>query len=86
VTGFADTSTQWSAERLDGRVLIVRNGGDGVLSLVGNSDRSASDWRLNRGVVLAAGELAVLVYDATSRRWRVISHEAPTLPLPAGVR
>jgi hypothetical protein len=53
----------------DGRLLIVRNGGDGPVVLAGEAPGSDPGARLDRTRVLAPGEIAVFVYDAARARW-----------------
>jgi hypothetical protein len=72
VGAFVDSTAAWSATRLDGRVLIVRNAGPGVVSLVGEDAEAPSVWRLQTGRLLAAGDVAMLVYDAGAQRWRAV--------------
>jgi hypothetical protein len=54
---------------MNGRVLIVRNSGDGVLVLKGQATTSTARWRVSDGLVLRAGESVALVYDGPQARW-----------------
>ena len=76
IGGFADGSTSWSATRLEGRVLLVRNDGPGVLTLRAQDSEASGDWRLAQPRLLSAGEVVTLVYDATARVWRAVGRAA----------
>lgn len=86
LSGVADLSEAWSAERMHGRTIIVRNDGPGVLALRVQEPASAPHWRIAHSRVLAAGESAVLTYDGPSARWKISGAVAPILPPPGTVR
>ncbi|HEX5473764.1 MAG TPA: hypothetical protein VFX12_03795 [Vicinamibacterales bacterium] len=67
-----DDSAPWSAARLDGRMLLVRNAGPGVLALVGGDAAAPAAWRFSRSTLVAAGDVVLLVYDASAQVWRVL--------------
>jgi hypothetical protein len=66
----------------DGRLLIVRNGGDGVVLLPGAHAGSDAAARTDRTRVLAPGEIAVFVYNASRAQWQAIG--LPTVRPNAG--
>lgn len=86
LSGVADLSDAWSAERLHGSTVITRNDGPGVLALQAQDAAATSHWRLAHSRVIAAGESAVLTYDGPSARWKISGAVAPVLPPPGGAR
>jgi hypothetical protein len=68
--------------RLHGRVVIVRHAGPGTLVLRGEEPAAEARWRLTGSRTLAAGEAAVLVYDAAAARWQLSVERLVTLPVP----
>ncbi|HEX5473769.1 MAG TPA: hypothetical protein VFX12_03820 [Vicinamibacterales bacterium] len=50
----------------------MRNAGPGVLALVGGDAAAPSAWRFNRSKLVAAGDVVLLVYDASAQVWRVL--------------
>jgi hypothetical protein len=72
ITGFADTSKAFNADEMNGRVLIVRNTGDGVLVLKNQATTSTAQWWMSERRVLRAGESVALVYDGPQVRWKPV--------------
>jgi hypothetical protein len=69
----------------DGRLVIVRNTGHGLLALPADAPESAPANRLATGRILQPGEIALLVYDEAKGRWAVLgAPEVRDIALPPG--
>lgn len=63
-----------------GRVMVLENIGSNAITLVDESGSSsaANRFALASNVALAADQIAVVKYDSTSSRWRLMSGPPPT--------
>jgi hypothetical protein len=86
LSGIADLTEAWSAERMDGRTFVVNNDGPGVLALRAEEVKSDAHWRFGQSRILAAGESAVLTYDGAKGRWQIAGAVVPRLPPPGVAR
>lgn len=70
----------------DGRVIIIHNVGANAIVLKDEDAGSsaANRFALNADVTLVADECAVLQYDSTSSRWRMVGGSRPTGLAPSG--
>jgi hypothetical protein len=69
----------------DGRLVIVRTTGHGLLARPAEAPESAPAHRLATGRILQPGEIALLVYDEAQGRWAVLgTPEVRDLPRPPG--
>lgn len=71
----------------DGRIIVIHNVGSFAIVLKdddGATSTAGNRFALNSDVTLVADECAVLQYDSTSSRWRMIGGTRPTGLAPTG--
>jgi len=86
LSGLADLTEAWSAERMHGRTVVVRNDGPGVLALHAEDIKALPEWRFAQARVVASGESALITYNGTKARWEIAGAVAAVLPPPGAVR